>query len=137
MHWQTFKSRLSESAISVALDAFWFAVWGAVLTAATAIILFIRGASLPVLTGLMGAAIAFGVVLLATAIIVIRRRVRSGGGVVTGTKGFMDYKIQGSRAANKMAAHIVSFTKQVNGMTKASVAFTKSAQKDSAWAKQR
>lgn len=110
---QSFRQRLVDSAIEVALEAFWVAVWGAVLTGGGILYVSIAGAPFYWLTALGGGCIAFAVVVVATGTLVLFRRGGHGVPLRVGRKGFMDYKIQSLRALNRLAGELVGITSEM------------------------
>lgn len=115
MSWQTIKERIAESAIDFALNAFWVAVCGLILTAAAGIIARVRGAPAWVFVAAMSAACTLlAVVLITSAVVALKHRsLRHSGAVGVGQKGFLDYKIQASRAVNRLSGNLGTMTAEM------------------------
>jgi hypothetical protein len=113
MGWESFKQRVSDSAIDFALSAFWVAVWGAIVATLAAVILFFRGASPYMLVALVSSAVTLALVVAVTgAVVAIRSRSsRQAASSRSGRKGYLDYKIQGQRALGAMSSSVQAATR--------------------------
>jgi membrane protein implicated in regulation of membrane protease activity len=120
MQWESFKQRVSDSAVEFALSAFWVAVWGALVSVVIGLYLFAKGASPYLLVALASTAMTFLLVLITTAAIVfLQRRGKHGSSPArVGRKGFLDYKIQGQRALTAMTGSLNAITRLMKAVGK-------------------
>jgi len=116
MDWQSIRQRFFDSALQTAFRAFWVAVGGAALTGGAIAYGLIRGLPLYWLTAFGGACVAFVMVVITTATLVLFHRRRHNVTARAGRKGFMDYKIQSTRALNRLTDELVGIMSQMTRM---------------------
>lgn len=107
------RKKLAESAVEAALNAFWIAVYGVLVTAAGVVWMAFRNLDSKWLFAFAGALASFTIVVLVTWALVWIRRRRNVAEPQKGRKGMLNYIIDRDRSIAAMSVSIDAINKEI------------------------